>query len=1119
MTFMNGDQYALMLEGSNESRVEDSAFYLSRDGLVLKDCFKITVEDSSMSFNDMFGLRIEDSNDTYVNKCEISDNDQAGVWITGGSDNELEQADVYENGRGVVLHSAPTVMLDRCEINHSTFEGVSIRQGSHNVTLLDTSVRNNTRSGLEAETVEDLVLWASRFNGNGYYGGRLLNGSTSLTINVSKFDGNGYDGLHIERAKDVQILRGSASENGYNGIFLIDSRNTTIDSTDMWRNTYDGLNCDNNVDLFITNIECWYNGYNGLNLQAGSNNVLVEGVQARNNTRSGVDVDSAYNVTFSSLVSTLNHGYGLRVEGGAFNISVSGLMMNNSGGALRVQDCHDIRINNSRVLRDPSGGYMLYGRNADDIWITNSTTNGTAHLINGANVSMVHCTFGLVTPDVDGRSWLKFFTLVNVQVLWPNLSPAGGAVVNATGKGGHVLVEGITDAEGWTGEMVLLMETYIAEMVSYQNPYTFWARKGIEVARNETNVLGRSTVEIILQDDLPPVAVAGTVQAELGERAVFNGSGSHDNGQLVEWTWTFDDGVGTVVLSGRKANWTFTVLGSFFGELEVTDSVGLTDSTEFTIVVTDTTSPVVVAGENLTIDQGEWVNADGTNTTDNDSTLIATGLFVWRVVLEGGPGLRAFTGPITAIQFPNMGLHRVELNVTDQSGNWGIDVFWVTVLDITPPQVDAGPDIQLDEGSEAILEPTSVTDNDPDFEPSIDARWHVTGPDTDVTIEDLVMAFVPPRMGVYQATLHVTDAAGNEGSDSLIITALDKLPPLVDIGIDQTVEVQTQLAFVATKVVDNDPDFPDGATYRWRISGPQLEEEHQGDSIAFTVPWVGEYVVSLTVTDEAGNEGSTSVVVTSVDSAFPEFGTFAPTLMDTSETGDVTITFVITDIGTGVDAGNVEMRMRKPSGEPWTAWQRVSVTGGTHGVEETMVLQFPEGESVVQLRCWDLSGNGPVESDEHLIRVNSRPTAVLLSPTEGADYTPLDQILLDASASSDVDGDELWFTWSSDLDGILGTNATVRAPPLSEGTHRITVVVSDGVEGHDVLVEVTVTVLPLPSTVDTDEGTPWWILAVALLLFLGLGLVLWDHFRKRREPPSDVQDDEWVETPETDQRL
>ncbi len=179
-----------------------------------------------------------------------------------------------------------------------------------------------------------------------------------------------------------------------------------------------------------------------------------------------------------------------------------------------------------------------------------------------------------------------------------------------------------------------------------------------------------------------------------------------------------------------------------------------------------------------------------------------------------------------------------------------------------------------------------------------------------------------------------------------------------------------------------------------------------------------------------------------------------------------------------------------------------------------MVLQFPQGTSVLQLRCWDLAGNGPVESGEHVIRVNSPPTVVLLSPTEGADYGPFDEVLMDASASSDVDGDELIFKWSSDIDGVLGTNATVRVPFLSEGTHRITLLVSDGIAGHDVAREVTITIRPVPSTVDDDEGMPWWVLVAALLLVLGSAFVVWDHVRKRRGPPPPQEADEWVEAPE-----
>jgi hypothetical protein len=1005
--------------------------------------------------------------------------------------------------------------MERCQVTSSTFEGITIAPGCRDITVLSAQVVTSRRTGVDVDGVQGLTIWDTRIEENRYYGIRLLNGSKDVFFNKTTVEDNGYDGVHIERAKDVRFERGYYQRNGYNGIFLIDVVNATLMSTRLRNNTYDGLDCDSVVDLVLEMVMTAGNGYNGLRLQAGSHEIQVVYCTSYEDTRSGLNVDSAYNVTVRSFWARQEGGFGVRVEGGSYNVSGSFDLANNTGGALRVQNCHDVRLEDSQLGQGSAGMYLVYGRNAYDIWISNSTTNGTVHLIGIANVSMVNCTFDAVTPDVDTTSRLMFLTLVDVLVLWPTASPVTGALVNATGTGGLVLARGVTNASGLAGDLAVLMETYTGDAVFSENPITFFARKGNEVARNVTNILGRSTVLIVLEDDEDPIPVAPDVDAELNVQARLDGSASSDNGQLVSWVWTFDDGVGTVVLEGRRVNWTFTVLGTFSGQLEVSDSVGHTNLTNFTIRVTDSISPQVVAGSNVTVDQGTILPVDGTSTTDNDSTLIATGTFLWRVIPGApGPGERAFTGPINSIPFPDMGVYIVELIVTDQSGNRGLDRFWVTVNDTTAPVVDAGVDVEVGEGEEMLLEPAAVTDNDPAFDAGLDAWWHVTGPATDVTLDGLLASFVPPTMGVYQATLHVTDAAGNEGTGSRLVTALDRLPPVVDIGADSTVEVFTEVTFDAEAVTDNDPGFPEGATYRWTITGPRMDEEHRGESIEFTLPWVGEYVITLRVTDASGNEGNDSVRVTSVDTALPAFGPFHPTPLNISDTTDVTITFIITDVGTGVDGGRVEMRTRSPSTAAWSDWGGVTVDGGVTRIEETMVLQFPEGNSLLQLRCWDLAGNGPVVSEEHSILVNSRPVVVVLSPSDGADYGPFDEVLLDASASSDLDGDELSYVWSSDVDGIIGGAASVRAPPLSEGTHRITVVVSDGVTGHDVLAQVTITVRPVPSTVDPDEGIPWWILVAAALLFAGFAFVIWDHSRRRQRPPPPETADEWVETPD-----
>jgi hypothetical protein len=1102
-----------MLDGSEDSVVDACDFELGKNGLVLRDCVNITVDASIIKENDRTGLVIDECEGTVVTNSNISFNGRAGVQVIGGSKNEVDDTRFYRNERGVVLESATWFTLFRCTLSSPIMEGIFIPVGCHNVSIENTTIRNAGRSGIEAEGADNLTIFSTIIENCSHYGVRMVNGSRSVSIAMRAWS-NDYDGLHIEGARDI-VIQGQYLSNGKNGMFLIDARNVTMKGASFINNSYDGLNCDNVRDANIINCRSEMNGYQGVNIQAGSHDIRIVSGNFNENTRTGFGIDSSRSITIEMVSMENNGGYGLRIEEGASEIDIVGRcwIRRNTGGAVRIEDSSGVRINRSNLEHNASSGYLLFSRNSKDIWVTNSTANGTAHLRDSSNVKMVSCTFEDISPDVDATSWLKFGEFVTVVVKWPNSEPVSGAAVNATGGSGEVLARGITNATGATEDLIVLFKTFIAESVSDQNPITFWAQKGVEVARNVTNITQRTTVNIILQDDFPPVAIAPDLYAELGERATLNGSDSHDNGELVSWVWTFDDGVGTVVLEGRVVRWTFTVLGDFTGQLNVSDSVSLWNVTTFNINVTDTIPPDALAGENATVDQGEWVSVDGTSSTDNDSTLVLTGTFVWRVIPEEpGTEVRTYTGLIASIQFPDMGVFKVVLKVTDQSGNSGEDELWVTVRDITPPEVDAGPDTEVDEGSSVTIEPTAVSDNDPAFDANLAAWWQVTGPDKDMRMDGLVAVFIVPRMGEFQATLHVIDAAGNEATDSLIVTALDKLPPIVDIGLDTTVEVLTVIAFNASGTTDNDPTFPEDASYRWRISGPQMDEEHQGDSISFPVPWIGEYMIELTVTDAAGNEGSTTITVTSVDTSDPEFGTFAPTHLDTSETDDVSITFVITDVGTGIDVGMVEMRQRSPSGEPWTEWQKVSVSGSGFRLEETMVIQFPEGDSVIQLRCIDRAGNGPVVSDEHLIRVNSRPVVVILSPADEADYGPVDEIKLDASASSDVDGDELFYRWSSDVDGLLGTSAEMIAPPLTAGTHRITVLVSDGVEGHDVLAGVNITVRSVPSTVSPDEGIPWWILAAALLLLGAFAYVVWDYMMKRKRPPATDEADEWVET-------
>ena len=91
--------------------------------------------------------------------------------------------------------------------------------------------------------------------------------------------------------------------------------------------------------------------------------------------------------------------------------------------------------------------------------------------------------------------------------------------------------------------------------------------------------------------------------------------------------------------------------------------------------------------------------------------------------------------------------------------------------------------------------------------------------------------------------------------------------------------------------------------------------------------------------------------------------------------------------------------------------------------------------------------------------VNNNPVAVINSPQTGSTFESSQIIQFSSQGSTDMDEDELLFTWSSSLDGELFTTPSFFAESfLSDGVHLITLIVSDSNGGSDT-VSVQITVL------------------------------------------------------------
>jgi len=1113
MSFIDGDQYGLRLEGTDGPIIRSSEFYLSDYGLMLKDTVNVTVTTSRFRYNTLAGIWLDNATSTRLEESLISTNNNNGMVVNDSADLRVTDSEFYENTNGVVLQAVFDVKFEDCRINTSVFEALLIEDGSENVSLYSVEILDIGRTGIEAYGVQNLSLQDCVIRDCTYYGIRLLNGTFDLRIRDCDVIDNGYDGIHIERGVDIDIQRSDISRNGHSGAFIINSQNVWMKEDVLVDNEYDGVNFDSVTMATIDGIYASGNGYEGLYIQAGSNRTVVKMSNLINNLRSGLVIDSANDVVIYNCNISENNDYGVRIESGANLIRLDDcLIVNNTIGGIRVDDSIDIVCRNSTLAG--GGTYIaLDVRGGSDIWILNSTLVGTVDVIGDGNATIVDPTAEVFVPRVTAGSWLDLAYWVDVEVIWPALDPVVGATVNITSFNGSRRSTTSTDENGMTGILPVTIRTWDGGAPIDQNPIKIKVVQGNKWAGRTLRIANNTHVRIILQDSIPPVPVALDIWVELNSMAVLDGTASYDNVQVVNWTWTFDDGVGTVVLVGPTVSWTFMEMGDFQGELNVTDQVGLTNSTTFTIHVSDSTAPSVDVGDDMAVDQHTYVELNGTGTWDNDHTLVLTGIFVWSIFKDGsdvpiGTLETLFGGWV----FEDMGNYTVRLEVTDQSGNAGNASFRVVVRDVDQPVVDGGHDMSVDQGALVKLEPVRVTDNDPAFSPSNATRWRILGPTGDLNLTGFSIDWVPVEMGVYQAVVYVIDPAGNEGMDIVFITVWDVTPPRADAGEDLTVDIGAVVFLDAAGTTDNDLEFPNGAKYSWSVMGPDLALDLVGQNVSFPVPWIGSYTATLQVTDAAGNTGDDTVRILSIDPWDPTFGDFSPDPDLLNDHGEMSVLQSINDKGSGVNADLLEMRIKAPSDGEWTTWTVLDVGDSARSLEALIEVDLPEGESLIQFRCWDLAGNGPIVSGEHLVRVNTRPVVIVLGPANGADYGPYDEIWLDATPTQDPDDEDLLsFLWTSDKDGALGTASRVRSPTLSPGTHHITLQVTDGVEGHEIVNVMNITVVPEPSTVQDDDLTPWYVWLVILLLVLGTTYVIWDAMIKRQRPPPPVGGEKWNE--------
>jgi PKD repeat protein len=354
----------------------------------------------------------------------------------------------------------------------------------------------------------------------------------------------------------------------------------------------------------------------------------------------------------------------------------------------------------------------------------------------------------------------------------------------------------------------------------------------------------------------PPISVAGkAILVDQHISVQFDGSNSTDNVGIVNWTWTFDYEDTYYRLYGPQPTFIFHEAGEVMVTLKVYDLAGNWASITVGVTVVDTTDPVAAAGDDLVVDQGVAFTLNGDASTDN------VGIASWTWSFEYNGDNVSLGGMILEYAFGIVDKYVITLTVRDRVGNMGNDTITVVVRDTTDPVAVAGDDIEVEMGREVEFNGSSSNDN----VGLASWTWTFVDQGNDKILEGEISTYTFELPGVYVVTLEVIDTSGFGDTDTLKVSVIDVTPPLADAGEDIEAGQGEEVIFDGAGSSDNV-----GITsWTWSFEYDGDEVIMEGGSPTYTFELPGQYIVTLTVEDAAGNLATDEVTVTVLDTEVP----------------------------------------------------------------------------------------------------------------------------------------------------------------------------------------------------------------------------------------------------------
>ena len=286
------------------------------------------------------------------------------------------------------------------------------------------------------------------------------------------------------------------------------------------------------------------------------------------------------------------------------------------------------------------------------------------------------------------------------------------------------------------------------------------------------------SLNVTVLDVLSPTADAGKdITAEIFSEVTFDGSGSNDTGDIVDYIWTIELEDGTIILTGKTVDYLCIIFGEFNVTLTVWDSADHHSEDTLILIVNDMEEPGANAGASREVLQFGSVELDASGSTDN----VGVEQYIWTIDLESGTV--TLEGKQVTYSFDEAGDYQVTLKVLDAAGNEDETQITITVMDAESPMIDLGGDLAVVSGGSIILDGSAWADN----VGVVNFTWEIETPDGIVVRYGEKVDYEFDEPGSYSVNLTIKDALGNVGSDSIIVHVAEEDVTTNEGGLDLVV--------------------------------------------------------------------------------------------------------------------------------------------------------------------------------------------------------------------------------------------------------------------------------------------------------------------------------------------